>query len=126
MPISCWGSIFSVRSGFGFGISSIAIGIVPYLSNRSRVFSGAERDRVIEQAIPPLGCASYKKRATARHSLDFLPEFFGLPAAISPGRGRSDLVRQEFASDAIHHPPFPSCSTALRPSNCPSAWRIDA
>jgi hypothetical protein len=28
--------------------------------------SGAERDRVIEQAIPPSGCASYKKRATAR------------------------------------------------------------
>ena len=48
-----------------------------------------------------------------------------LPAAISPGWGRSDLVRQEFASDAIRHPAFPSCSTALRPSNCPSAWRID-
>jgi RNA polymerase sigma factor (sigma-70 family) len=42
-----------------------------------------------------------------------------------PAGGRSDLVRQEFASDAIRHPPFPSCSTALRPSNCPSAWRID-
>ena len=38
---------------------------------------GAERDRLIEQAIPPSGCASYKKRATARHFLDFLPEFFG-------------------------------------------------
>jgi len=38
---------------------------------------GAERDRVIEQAIPPSGCASYKKRATARHFLDSLPEFFG-------------------------------------------------
>ena len=38
---------------------------------------GTERDRVIEQAIPPSGCASYKKRATARHLLDFLPELFG-------------------------------------------------
>ena len=26
---------------------------------------------------PPSGCASYKKRATARHLLDFLPELFG-------------------------------------------------
>jgi hypothetical protein len=47
-----------------------------------------------------------------------------LSSSVKSG-GTARTSHPQSMDQGIRHPPFPSCSTALRASNCPSAWRID-
>src|SRR5712691_8342000 len=88
-------------------------------ATRGAPSQAVERSRPARISVVPAASTEQSTRADATSLTRVLASS---PQRRLPG---STVEPEAFDHQAIRHPPFPSCSTALRASNCPSAWRID-